>query len=223
VCKVDTQARQLITIRGAGRIRTADGGFADLCLATWLRRLRGARYRIGGPVTRQGRFGLWRGSPKRLKQGCASTFGLTLDLMRNAGVHSMALPSHVVRELEAAARAASTRAYCPYSQFRVGAAVLTDDGSIFAGCNVENASYGLTICAERNAVFQAKAQGKDRIAAVLVYTPTTTATAPCGACRQVIREFGPDAAVICVCDGPAGIHTTLSALLPDSFGPENLR
>jgi cytidine deaminase len=134
----------------------------------------------------------------------------------------MAVPSEVVRELEAAARAASARAYCPYSHFRVGAAVLTDDGSIFAGCNVENASYGLTICAERNAVFQAKAQGKDRIEAVLVYTPTATATAPCGACRQVIREFGPDAEVICVCEGPTVLRTNLSNLLPDSFGPENL-
>jgi cytidine deaminase len=180
-------------------------------------------YRSRGLVTRQGRFGRWRGSPREAKEGCASGFVLTFHVVHEAGFDAMAVPSHLVRELEAAARAASTRAYCPYSHFRVGAAVLTGDGSIFAGCNVENASYGLTICAERNAVFQAKAQGKDRIEAVLVYTPTATVTAPSGACRQVIREFGPDAEVICVCDGPAAIHTTLSALLPDSFGPENLR
>ena len=100
---------------------------------------------------------------------------------------------------------AAAHAYCPYSHFRVGAAVLTDRGEIFAGCNVENASYGLTICAERNAVFQAVAQadGPLVIRAVVVYTPTAEPTAPCGACRQVINEFGPDAEVLSICDGPA--------------------
>ena len=100
--------------------------------------------------------------------------------------------------------------------------MLTDDDEIFAGCNVENASYGLTICAERNAIFQAKARGKVRIMAVVVYTPTAAPTAPCGACRQVINEFGPDAAVICVCDGPSVLQTTLPELLPQAFGPQNL-
>ena len=102
-------------------------------------------------------------------------------------------PQHY-SELVAAARAAAARAYCPYSHFQVGAAVLTGSGEIFAGCNVENASYGLTICAERNAVFQAVARGRGplSICAVVVFTPTATPTAPCGACRQVINEFGPD-------------------------------
>ena len=92
--------------------------------------------------------------------------------------------------------------------------MLTDRGEIFAGCNVENASYGLTICAERNAIFQAVAQRLERrwsIRAVVVFTPTPEPTAPCGACRQVINEFGPDAEVISVCDGPATITNRLDA------------
>ena len=127
-----------------------------------------------------------------------------------------------LERLARAAREASRRAYCPYSKFRVGAAVLSGSGEIAAGCNVENASYGLTICAERNAVFQAVARGQTAIRAVAVYTPTATPTAPCGACRQVLNEFGPDAVVLCVCDGPDSIRATLSDLLPRSFGPKNL-
>src|ERR1700676_4636884 len=93
--------------------------------------------------------------------------------------------------LIAAARQAAGQAYCPYSRFRVGAAVLTGRGEIFSGCNVENASNGLTICAERNAIFQAvaKAAGPLVIRAIVVFTPTLEPTAPCGACRQVINEF----------------------------------
>ncbi len=123
-----------------------------------------------------------------------------------------------------AAREAAGRAYCPYSKFPVGAAVLTDRGDIFAGCNVENSSYGLTVCAERSAVFQAIARSASplRIRAALVYTPTQTPTAPCGACRQVLKEFGPDAEVFCFCDGPGMIETTLKGLLPQVFGPHNL-
>jgi cytidine deaminase len=127
-------------------------------------------------------------------------------------------------ELIAAARLASEQAYCPYSRFRVGAAVLTDRGEIFPGCNVENASYGLTICAERNAIFQAVARSKHPfvIRAVAVFTPTDLPTAPCGACRQVINEFGPDAYVLSVCDGEGVIEIRLSELLPRAFGPKNL-
>ncbi|HEV7926674.1 MAG TPA: cytidine deaminase [Verrucomicrobiae bacterium] len=128
----------------------------------------------------------------------------------------------VLRELEREARRASKRAYIRYSHFPVGAAVLTGEGKILAGCNVENASYGLTICAERNAIFQAIAQGASTIRAVLVYTPTKKPTAPCGACRQVINEFGPDAEIICVCNGKKIIRRKLSALLVEPFGPLNL-
>lgn len=123
-----------------------------------------------------------------------------------------------------AAREASARAYCPYSKFPVGAAVLSGGGNIYAGCNVENASYGLTICAERNAVFQLVASGESPILvrAVLVHTPTSTPTAPCGACRQVLNEFGPSCDVLCVCDGPDELLLKLDQLLPTAFGPRNL-
>jgi len=125
--------------------------------------------------------------------------------------------------MERAARLASKRAYIRYSHFPVGAAVLTSEDKIFAGCNVENASYGLTICAERSAIFQAIARhGATKIRAVLVYTPTKKPTAPCGACRQVINEFGPDAEIICVCDGKKVIRRKLSELLVEPFGPLNL-
>lgn len=134
------------------------------------------------------------------------------------------IAQHVRDELVIAARAAAARAYCPYSQFRVGAAVLTADGEIFSGCNVENASYGLTICAERNAIFRAVAQSHEPfvVRAVVVFTPTPEPTAPCGACRQVINEFGPDAVIISACDGPDVIEQRLSDLLPGAFGPANL-
>src|SRR5512143_376004 len=109
-------------------------------------------------------------------------------------------------DLAQAARLASERAYCPYSRFRVGAAVLTEMGEIVSGCNIENASYGLTVCAERVAVFRAVAQGARTLRAVVVYTPTPTPSAPCGACRQVLYEFGPDLLVRCLCDGPDTIE-----------------
>jgi cytidine deaminase len=120
------------------------------------------------------------------------------------------------------AREASKNAHCPYSRFRVGAAVLTDTDSVFAGCNVENASYGLTICAERNAVFQMVAHAGRNIVAVVIYTPTQEPASPCGACRQVLNEFGPRARVISVCDSAARIDTTVDRLLPGAFGPGNL-
>lgn len=127
-----------------------------------------------------------------------------------------------VTALTRAAKLAAKKAYAPYSKFRVGAAVLASSGKIYTGCNVENASYGLTSCAERNAIFAAVGAGDAQLLAVLIYTPTSTATAPCGACRQVIREFGATAAIISVCDSDARIETTLDVLLPQSFGPENL-
>ena len=136
----------------------------------------------------------------------------------------MAIALPVRADLIDAARHAAEQAYCPYSRFRVGAAVLTDRGEIFAGCNVENASYGLTICAERNAIFQAVARSKAPVVirAIVVFTPTPHPTSPCGACRQVINEFGPDADVFSICDGEAIIENRLSELLPGAFGPANL-
>src|SRR5262249_16014045 len=110
----------------------------------------------------------------------------------------------------------------PYSNFRVGAAILARSGEVFSGCNVENASYGLTICAERNAAFRMVAAGETEFDVIVVYTPTATPTAPCGACRQVLNEFSPLADVICVCDGADVIQSKVRELLPRAFGPENL-
>jgi cytidine deaminase len=131
------------------------------------------------------------------------------------------IPETTIKHLAEKAQDVSNHAYCPYSKFRVGAAVLTDSGDVFTGCNVENASYGLAICAERNAVFHMVAQAKQRIKALVIYTPTPKPASPCGSCRQVIHEFGPDAIVISVCDGPDILYKTLSELLPDAFGPAN--
>ena len=126
------------------------------------------------------------------------------------------------RRIEAAARSVASRAYAPYSRFRVGAAVLARSGKIYSGCNVENASYGLCLCAERSAIFAAVAAGERSIEAVAVYTPTKDPTAPCGACRQVLHEFGPKALVISVCDGKGRLVESLPALLPRAFGPADL-
>ena len=129
-----------------------------------------------------------------------------------------------LRKLKAAAKAAAGRAYAPYSKFRVGAAILTSSGNIYSGCNVENASYGLTNCAERTAIFSAVAAGERRLklSCVVVYTPTKSATAPCGACRQVIYEFGPKARVISICAGRQEVDVSIDALLPGAFGPADL-
>ena len=131
------------------------------------------------------------------------------------------------RELIAVATDARTRAYVPYSHYAVGAAILTADGQLHGGCNIENASYGLTSCAERNAIFGLVGKSADpdarRIRAVAVVTAGTDPATPCGACRQVIREFGKGAAIIIAnTDGTIFLRTTLDTLLPHSFGPEQL-
>ena len=126
------------------------------------------------------------------------------------------------RRMEKAARTAAEGSYSPYSKFPVGAAVIAGSGKIYSGCNVENASYGLCNCAERTAIFSAVAAGERSIKAVAVFTPTPLPTAPCGACRQVINEFGPDAAVVCVCSSKSRIDTRLTALMPGAFGPGDL-
>lgn len=118
-----------------------------------------------------------------------------------------------------AARKALQRAYAPYSNFHVGAAVLTTQGEVFTGCNVENASYGLTICAERSAIFsavQATTAPKLAVRAVAVLNGAGVACSPCGACRQVISEFAADAIVIF--QGQNGLEElSISDLLPQSF------
>jgi len=119
-----------------------------------------------------------------------------------------------------AAEAAAAQAYAPYSDFHVGAALLTSEGEIVSGCNVENASYGLTSCAERSAVFRAVAEGKlshgVSIEAIAVVQREHKSCTPCGACRQVLSEFGLDAIVLYESDGIRK-QTTVNALLPESF------
>jgi len=116
------------------------------------------------------------------------------------------------------ARTAMKSAYAPYSKFQVGAALLLADGRIFTGCNVENASYGLTICAERNAIFAAVAatKGKPKIVAVAVVNKKRVPCSPCGACRQVIAEFGPDA-VVWYLGSKGVVSRTMRELLVDGF------
>lgn len=119
------------------------------------------------------------------------------------------------------ARETLVRAHAPYSEFRVGAALEAADGRVFTGCNVESASYGLTICAERVAVGAAVAGGARRFRRIVVASETDPPAAPCGACRQVLAEFGLDVDVIAV--GPASERRwTLRELLPDAFLPESL-
>lgn len=132
------------------------------------------------------------------------------------------METHNHGELVEAARRARERAYAPYSRYAVGAAVWTEDYRLFTGANVENASYGLTMCAERVAVFAAVASGAREIRAVAV--ATENGGAPCGACRQVLAEFipkdGSPLAVLLV-DATGGVReTTLAALLPQAFGLE---
>jgi cytidine deaminase len=125
------------------------------------------------------------------------------------------------------ARDAATRAYVPYSHFPVGASVLTASGEIVPGVNIENASYGLTVCGERVAVFRAAAEGHRELRAVVVSAPMAPGTTPCGACRQVLNEFkGPHGQLQVILDNGPGVEpkiVPLATLLPDSFGPNDLK
>ena len=121
-----------------------------------------------------------------------------------------------------AARSAQARAYAPYSNFRVGAALESADGAVYVGCNIENASYGLTICAERAAICAAVSAGATRFRRAVVVSDVDPPAAPCGACRQVLAEFGLDLPI----DGVGSKRTVswrLAELLPVAFGPEQLR
>lgn len=123
------------------------------------------------------------------------------------------------QDLITAATAARVRAYVPYSGFQVGAALLGESGNIYAGCNVENVSYGLSSCAERNAIFRAVAEGERRFTAVAVVTGAATPTPPCGACRQVLLEFAVNGDMDVALATLSGQHrlTRLATLLPESF------
>jgi cytidine deaminase len=131
------------------------------------------------------------------------------------------LNAEIIGRLVEAAFAARENAHAPYSGFTVGAAVLDADGNVHVGCNVENASYGLSVCAERHAIAAAVAAGQDRIEALAVVTDTDPPVSPCGACRQVLVEFG-DFPVILANRGGERLQTTVGDLLPDAFTPDSL-
>jgi cytidine deaminase len=121
-------------------------------------------------------------------------------------------------ELRAAAVAAAAQAYAPYSGLRVGAAAVCDDGRLVVGCNVENASYGLTLCAECTMAGQLRLSGGGRFVAVACRSGTGDLLMPCGRCRQVLYELGgPD----CLVDTPRGVRS-MAEVLPDAFGPDQL-
>lgn len=125
----------------------------------------------------------------------------------------------IYEELMQKAKEASEKSYCPYSKFAVGACVMADDGSVYKGCNFENSSFGMTICAERNAIGSAVADGKRRIKAVAIYSPNQQNCVPCGACRQVMHEFcekDEDVDIILQNGEELKIYT-LAQLLPESF------
>lgn len=123
-----------------------------------------------------------------------------------------------VKKLLDAALAVKEKAYAPYSQFHVGAALVTSSGQLFAGCNVENTSYGLTICAERNAIFQMVATGEQAIDQILVIGDTEEFLPPCGACRQVIAEFSKKDTAVYLCNKKGDYKkTTVGELIPFTF------
>ncbi|MPN10244.1 Cytidine deaminase [bioreactor metagenome] len=126
-----------------------------------------------------------------------------------------------MEELIKAARAARENAYVPYSKFKVGAAVLSKSGKVYVGCNVENASYGLTNCAERTAIFTAVSAGETDLAVLAVVADTIGPTAPCGSCRQVMAEFGISKIILCNIKGESRV-VTLDDLLPYSFTKNDL-
>jgi cytidine deaminase len=119
--------------------------------------------------------------------------------------------------LLAAAQSVAKNAIAPHSDFQVGAAILDDNGQIHVGCNVENSSYGLTVCAERNAVGAMAAAGSRTIRCLVLFTPTDAPVTPCGACRQVLAEFGLSAPVYCACASGQVDSYLVSDLLPQAF------
>ena len=143
------------------------------------------------------------------------------DGAKPSSFRSVGLRVDHARLARAAARA-RRRAYAPYSRFPVGAAVLTTDGMIYTGCNVENASYGLSLCAERVAIHTAVAQGRRRVTALAVAGPAGATLMPCGACRQVMDEFGVQTVILASARGAPAI-VSLSDLLPWPFTGISIR
>ncbi len=150
----------------------------------------------------------------------AALGGITCNLQRTQQEKRMT--PHTEHHAIEAAIAVRGKAWAPYSNFYVGCALVDADGGIHVGCNVENASYGLTQCAERSAVTAATAAGHRDVVACIVVTDTPAPTMPCGACRQVLAECNPDMVVISRTLLGAEVRTTVAALLPDAFMPNHL-
>jgi cytidine deaminase len=127
------------------------------------------------------------------------------------------LPAETIEQLIEAARAARERAHAPFSKFRVGAAIEDDDGRTYSGCNVESASYGLTMCAERVAVFRAISEGASKLVRIAVIADTEEFTLPCGACRQILWEFLGDAELILANLSGAMERLRISQIFPRPF------
>ncbi len=125
-------------------------------------------------------------------------------------------------QLVAAAIAAREQAYAPYSKFRVGAALLTEDGTIFGGCNVENVTYGMTTCAEQTAILKAVSEGFQRFSRIAVCTDKDPPATPCGLCRQMLAEFSDDIGIILVNPNGKREYTRLSDIFPHPFRPRDL-
>ncbi|MEH6595462.1 MAG: cytidine deaminase [Colwellia polaris] len=139
------------------------------------------------------------------------------------GFLMMKIEENKLLTLVNAAKEGFENAYAPYSNFHVGAAALTANGKVVKGCNVENASYGLTVCAERNCLAQGVISGEKSFSAIVIYTNQEKLTPPCGACRQVIVEFlAPDALVMAVNHNNDKKQWTVNELLPDAFTPKDL-
>jgi cytidine deaminase len=127
------------------------------------------------------------------------------------------LSKSVLERLLQAAAGARQHAYAPYSRFPVGAAVLVEGGTVYSGCNIENASFGLTLCAERVALFKSVSEGSKRLEAVALIADTENPIMPCGACRQVLAEFNPEMIVASGTVNGKSVVKVLSELLPDPF------
>ena len=125
-------------------------------------------------------------------------------------------------QLKSAAVSMLEKSYCPYSRFPVGAALECEDGTVFTGCNVENAAYPAGICAERNAIFHAVSEGHTRFRRIVIAGKSKDFCVPCGMCRQVMREFSTDLEIICLNNTGEEQTFTLEELLPRGFGPEFL-
>ena len=125
-------------------------------------------------------------------------------------------------ELKSAAVSMLEKAYCPYSHFPVGTALECEDGTVFTGCNVENAAYPAGICAERNAIFHAVSEGHTRFRRIVIAGKSRDFCVPCGMCRQVMREFSTDLEILCLNGAGEEKTFTLDQLLPHGFGPESL-